>query len=60
MGESNRGQALAANPAAIGENRASGLAGITAQKSVLPLTAALGGLILAFHIWFSGNCSQDS
>jgi len=55
MGVSNRRQALAANAAAIGKNGPAGFGGIAAEEPMLPHTAALGGLILSFHIWFSGN-----
>jgi hypothetical protein len=49
MRESNRGQAFAPNPAAILQDGAAALCRIAAQKSVLPLSSSLRGLILSFH-----------
>jgi hypothetical protein len=45
----NRSQAFAANAAAIGKNSTATLAGVAAQKAMLPLTADAGRLILTFH-----------
>lgn len=46
----NRSEALAAHPAAVPQNGAAALGGISTEKSVLPLSADLRGLILSFHI----------
>jgi hypothetical protein len=48
--ESNWSEALAAHPTAIPEDGAAALAGIAAEKAVLPFPADLRGLILSFHI----------
>src|SRR5438309_2201191 len=48
----NRGQALTAIAAAIGQGGLPALAGITIQESVLPFAANLRRLILTFHMLF--------
>lgn len=49
MGRLHGGQPLAADAAAIGEGGLAAFGGVAVQKTMLPLAADLGRLILTFH-----------
>ena len=46
-----RGEAFAADPAAIGQNGAPALLGVAIQKAVLAFAPDFRRLILAFHVF---------
>jgi hypothetical protein len=45
----NRSQTFATHATAVRKDAPAAFAGVAVQKSMLPLAAHLGGLILAFH-----------